>query len=506
MSEETKRNQSYDHKTDEKTSYRSIFKATSLFGGVQVFQILISVIRSKIVALLLGPSGVGILGLFQSATVMIQSVTSMGLSTSAVRDVSEAHSTGETRQVARVVTTLRRLVWVTGLLGTLVVIILSPILSQASFGNKDYVIPFIFLSIVLLLDQLSAGQKVLLQGTRRLKDLAKASTFGAAIGLVVTVPIYYLFGINGIVPTLILNSLITLFFSWLFSKKIKLEKVDLCLKETFKCGATMLKMGFAMSLSGMLVYASSFFLRGFIRMVGGTEAVGVFTAGFTLLGSYVGMVFTAMNTDYYPRLASSCKDNTKMSQIVNEQGEVASLILGPLLMICLVFANNIIKLLYSDSFVLACDYLFWAIIGMMFKLGSWLVAFQVVAKGDMKTFIINEMSANVYSFILSILGYHLYGLKGLGIAFSISFLLYFIQIYFVTRKCYNFKFSSPFIKVYTIEVTLVFLCMIMVWVTRVTPLTYVIGIPMIILATVWSFYELNKRITLISMLKSRIKK
>lgn len=492
-------------KIEAQSSYRSIFKATTLFGGVQIIQILVAVIRSKVVAVLLGPMGVGILGLYQSAITMVQSVTSMGLSTSAVRDVSEASGQGDTESVSRIVIIVRRLVWVTGLLGTIAIIAFSPILSKVTFGSYDYVIPFISLSVVMLFDQLSAGQKVVLQGLRKLRDLAKASVWGALCGLVFTVPLYYLLGIQGIVPTLILNSIITLFFSWVFSRKIKINKVEISVGQTLKGGASMLKMGLAMSLSGMLVYASSYFLRGFIRIEDGTEAVGIFTAGFTLLTSYVGMIFSAMGTDYYPRLAAVCKNQEKTNNIINEQGEVASLILGPLLIGFLLFMTFIVKLLYSDGFLGACDYLYWAIIGMMFKLGSWVIAYQIVAKGDMKTFIINELVANTYSFFFSIIGYRLGGQAGLGVAFSLGFIIYTIQIYFVTTKKYHFALNSGFVKIYTIETLLVMACMFLVKLISSTGFMYLVGVPLLIAALFWSFKELNKRIDLLSLIKMRIK-
>ena len=63
--------------SEEKASYRSIMKATSLFGGVQVFNILISIIRSKFVAILLGPAGLGIVGLLQSTIGLVTSLTSL---------------------------------------------------------------------------------------------------------------------------------------------------------------------------------------------------------------------------------------------------------------------------------------------------------------------------------------------------------------------------------------------------------------------------------------------
>lgn len=102
------------------------------------------------------------MGLLTTATLLIKNITSMGLSTSAVRDVSEANGAGDDNRVALVVTVLRRLVVYTGLLGTIAVIVLSPVLSFTSFGNYDYTIPFILLSVTLLFDQLSAGRLVIL--------------------------------------------------------------------------------------------------------------------------------------------------------------------------------------------------------------------------------------------------------------------------------------------------------------------------------------------------------
>lgn len=116
------------------------------------------------------------------------------------------------------------------MLGLTVVAVTSPLLSKSAFGNYDYTIPFIFLSIILLLDQLSAGQKVILQGLRRLKDLARCSAIGVTVGLIVSIPFYYWMGIEGIAPTLILTSACSLLVSWWYSRKMKIGKVDISVK------------------------------------------------------------------------------------------------------------------------------------------------------------------------------------------------------------------------------------------------------------------------------------
>ena len=487
------------------SAYRSIFKATSLFGGVQAYQILIGVIKSKFIAVLLGPAGMGIQGLYQSAIHLIQSASSLGLSQSAVRDVSEANGSGDTKRIGLTVAVVKRLVWITGLLGLVLTAALSPLLSKVTFGSYDYTIPFVILSIILLLDQLSAGQKVILQGMRKLKFLAKSTAIGATVGLIVSVPLYYLFGIKGIVPTLILNSVTMLCLSWYFSRKITVEDVKVTNRQTLEQGKTMMKMGVAMSISAIMVTLISYLLRGFIRHEGGIEQVGLFSAGFVLVNSYVGMVFNAMATDYYPRLSEVNHDNEKCREVMNQQGEVAILILAPILVSCMILMPFIVRLIYSDKFLPATDYILWAVLGMMFKALSWTLSFGFLAKAESKLFIINEVVTNIYSFGLSLVGYHFYNLAGLGMAFVLTYLIYSIQVYLIAKKRYEFSFASSFKKVFSIQLLIVVSVFVLIY-TCESGLRYIPLFLVFALCSAYSLKELNKRMDVVKAIKSRIKR
>lgn len=479
--------------TDQKSSYRSIFKATSLFGGVQVYQILIQIIRSKIVAVLLGPSGFGIAGLYSSAIELVKKVTSLGISQSAVRDVSEANGTGDIKKISRTVTVLRKVVWWTGLLGLIVVATLSPILSITSFGNYDYTIPFIVLSVTLLLDQLCAGQKVVLQGMRRLRDLAKCSAIGVTLGLIITVPLYYLFDVEGIVPTMVLNAVASFVIAWIYAKKVKLEPVEVTPRETFVESKSMMKMGLAMSISGILSMGVAFALRSYIRSIGGTEEVGLYQAGFAIINSYVGLVFTAIGTDYYPRLAAVNKDNQKCKEIICQQGEIGILILAPMLTFCIVFMPIVIRILYSDTFIAANGFILWCCLGMMLRMASWVISYIFVAKSESKLFIVNELSANAYNLVLSILSYKLWGLVGMGIAFAAEYLIYFIQVFAIAYKRYKFNFNISFLKIFLSQLLLVCMCLFVVLITRGWQ-KYLIGTMLIMVCCVESYIVLDKKI------------
>jgi O-antigen/teichoic acid export membrane protein len=487
--------------TEDRSAYRSIFKATSLFGGVQVINILISIVKQKFIAILLGPTGMGISGLYLSATQLIQGLTSMGLSSSAVKDVAEANGTGDFQRISRVVTVLKKLVWITGLLGMIVVIALSPILSKSTFGNYDYTIPFIFLSVTLLFQQLSAGQSVVLQGMRKLKHLAKSGVLGSFLGLIISVPIYYFFGLEGIVPTLILSSITTLLLTWYFSRKIKLEKVSISPKQTFEEGKGMLKMGLVMTLSSILVLGSAYIVRIFIVRIGGTDEVGLYTAGFAIVNGYVGLIFTAMGTDYYPRLAAINKDNDKCKKMINQQAEISILIIVPIIIVFLLISPFIITLLYSNKFLPISEFMKWAMLGMIFKAVSWSISFQFIAKQDMKMFAVNEIIANGYVLILNLLGYYFLGLEGLGVSFALSYFLYLIQVYLVTKFRYKYSFVNSFVKLFSILLFLLVSCFILIYFWK-SNFVYIPTIFLTLICFTYSYIELDKRMELTKAIRS----
>lgn len=493
-----------EKKAEDKSSYRSIFKATSLFGGVEVYKILIQIIKSKFIAVLLGPVGLGIQGLLVSGLDIVKQLTSFGLSQSAVRDVAEAKGSNDYDRVNRTITVIRKIVWATGLLGMIGVIVFSPVLSKTSFGNNDYIVAFIILSVTLLLDQLSAGQKVALQGMRRLKDLAKASAVGATLGLLISVPFYYFWGVKGIVPTLVLTSVSGLLLSWYFSRKIETHPVKISLAQTFKEGKVMLKMGVAMSISAIMLSATMYVLKAFISHHGGAEMVGYYTAGAAIITTYVGMIFQAISTDYYPRLAAVNEDNHKCTEIVNQQGEIASLIMGAALTVCVVFMPLIIRVLYSDSFLPATVYVVIASVGMMFKLASWLISYQFVAKGESRIFIVLEISANLYMLLFNIVGYWIWGLAGLGASFALGYLVYLVQVYVIASKKYDFSYNKSFIRIFLVQFLMVCIALLISFTLKGWTL-YIVGGLVCVISVLWSIKELNERIELVAFLKKRNK-
>ena len=208
---------------EQKEVYRQIFKATSIFGGVQVYNIIVGIIRAKVIAILLGPTGVGIISLFTSTIQLLNQATGFGVEQSGVRDIAEAYGTQDEKRISITFTVVRKIIWFTGLLGAIVCIIFAGSLSELTFGTSAHRWSFVILSGVILLTQLGNGQSMLLRGTRRIKELAKSSMLGATLGLLTSIPLYYFYGVKGIVPSLFLSSVFICSIYWLYARKLKVS-------------------------------------------------------------------------------------------------------------------------------------------------------------------------------------------------------------------------------------------------------------------------------------------
>ena len=476
-------------------SYRQIMKATSIFGGVQFFHIIISLMRSKVLAVLLGPAGMGISGLFANTIGMIQSLTNFGLGTSAVKDIAIAHKSENQSRINTIVTVFRRLVLITGFLGLLITLIFAPLLSNITFGNENYTVAFRWLAFTLLLNQLTSGQNVLLQGTRKLTYLAKANTIGALSSLLISLPLYYFFGVDGIVPAIIGSSLFTLIIAMFFAKKIKIKKQIITYSEVKNEGSAMLKLGFTLSLSGLITSIAAYLVSIFISNLGGIEEMGLYNAGFAIIVTYVGMVFSAMITDYYPRLAAVANNQEESLSLINQQATIAILILSPILIVLLVFINFFVIFLYSSKFIGVIGMIHWAALGMYFKAVSWALVIYILAKGSSKLYFINSLIFNICLLIFNLLGYYFLGLDGLGISYLIAFIIYSIQVYFIIKTKYQFKFDIDFILIFFVQLTLGLLSFLSVSFLQ-QKYSYIIGVILIILSIWHSFIELDKRLNL----------
>lgn len=487
---------------DNKNSYRDILKATSLFSGVQVSGVIISIAKSKLAAILIGATGIGIVGVLNSTLNVIIGLTKLGLDVSAVKEISALNGKNKPK-VEKTIIVLRKLCWIIGLIGALTTFALSPWLSNLVFGNTTHIFSFMLLSIAVLFNQLTVGNLAVLQGLRKLKKLAKATLWGSVLSLLIIIPLYYYYGINGIVPSIILISIFTYIFSWIYTKNEFVKKPKLSIKETINHGKSMVRLGFVLSLGGLATIITIYAIQIFITKKGGIDEVGFYNAAFLIINAYVGVIFNAMSKDYFPRLSAIIHNQDYLLKVVNQQAYVAILILTPIIVIFLAFIPSIINILFTKEFVPIIGILTFGILATLFKAVSWSMGYILVAKGDSRLYIKTEVSFNLLLFLMSIFGYIYNGLTGVGISYLLYYIIYLIGIKIIAHNKYQFKFESEFYKKLIICLLLCFGAFFTTYLENLY-LKYAFMFVFILTSSIFSIKQLDHKTDLLKVLKQRI--
>lgn len=420
---------------------RMAMKAMGLFGGVQVMGILCSIVRTKLVALWIGPVGMGLFGLFNNALEMISTGTNLGIRSSSVRDISQALEDRDKGLVAKMVAVVRKWSLWLGLAGALLTVSLAPLLSQVTFGDSDHIWGFVALSIAVLLQALTNGEYAVLQGTARLKRLASVTLWGTIVGLATSIPLFYLLRERSILPSIIAYALALAAFAWAFRNR-DYSSVSVGRQETFDMGKGFVRLGIFMTLGNFASILASYAFNAWLNVHAGTEQVGFYQAGYTLINKYTGLILTALGMEYYPRLSRVAQSRIRLRAFVSQEINVAIAVMAPVVALFIVLRELIVWLLYTPEFNVILTFVSWGMIGTILRTLSWCLAFTILAKGDGKTYLWTEVASAVINLGLNIVFYQWWGLTGLGVAFLVSYLLYTVIVAVVYFKLYRLSVSQ----------------------------------------------------------------
>jgi PST family polysaccharide transporter len=422
-----------------KSSHAQILKSSSLIGGSSLINILVGMIRVKFTAVYLGTLGVGLFGAYSTILGPLAMLAGMGINSSGVRQIAEAAGNGDQEAVARSLLTVRRVSWVTGLLGMVLLIILAYPLSVATFGNSSQVTALRILSTTLLFGSVAGGFGAIIQGTRRIRDMALQGIIGSLASLPISIPMMMLWREKALVPMMLVSALFACVTTWWFSRKVQTVSIRMSLRETWREAQPLLKLGLVFMSAGLMTAACAYLQRVMIIRMLGLEANGIYASAWNLSNYYIGFILGAMGADFYPRLTAVNQNHSEVNRLVNEQTEVGLLMALPGIIATLTLAPLIIQLFYTSAFLSAVDVLRWQILGLMLRLISWPMGFILLAKGEKGWFFWNELLANVVSIGFLWGGIHFFGLKGTGIAFFALYAYQVVVILFVSKHLTGFS-------------------------------------------------------------------
>ena len=421
--------------------YSHVLKFTGLFGGVQGLNVVIGLVRNKFVALLLGPGGMGLVSLFNTTVQLISQATHLGISFSAVRHISEYYDAENTEKVAHYVKVVRGWCLLTALVGMLVCVVLGPFLSSATFSWGDHTLHFVLLAPAIGMIAITGGETAILKGQRKLGALALVQIAAALASLVISIPIYYFFWQAGIVPVIVLMAFVTMCATLWFSLRL----FPLQFGGTYGIlgeGMEMVRLGVAYTLAAVIGTASEMLIRSYLNVVGDLDVLGLYNAGYMLTITYAGMVFSAMETDYYPRLSAVQHDIRATNETVNRQMEVSLLLVSPMLAALIIALPVVVPLLFSQEFLPVVGMAQVAALAMYMKVLTLPVAYITLARGYSLSYLFLETSYFVVFVILIFFGYRYWGLFGTGVAITLAHVFEFLLVNAYAYKKYGYRSSA----------------------------------------------------------------
>lgn len=474
-------------------SFRNILKGTSIFGGVQIFNILISAVRLKFVAMILGPVGMGIAGLFNNASLTIQQFASLGLNLSIVKEIG--HSKNDEKRLSKVLGAIKPLILISGLIGALICLLMPKTLSSFTFGDDKYTGGFILLSAAVFFSIVGTALMSVLQGLHAIKPLSRATIIGSFVGLTIGVPLYWLYGTEGIVPALIIIAVSTCVWYFISLRKVlNLPKSPWNKELHLPIVKSLIFMGLVLMSNDIFRNLANYIVNIFIRRQGSMEEVGFYQSCTTMTMQYSAIVFSAMAMDYLPRLATASHDNFKMCEVVNRQIEIVGLVIAPVASSVIFLAPWVIEIFQTEKFLSAVTLLRLMAMGIVVRALMYPLGYIVFTKDNKRLFFwMESVGANILTLCLACGGYKLMGLNGLGIAAIIDCSICLCVYILVNHKLYRYSISSSAGKIMSL---VLLACLAMTAITfTLHGLTMIISATALLLTTSWfSVTSLLKRV------------
>ncbi len=469
-------------------------KSTFLFGAVQIVSVLFSLLRSKFVAVWMGSIGFGAFALYSQTQLIMSAFFGMGLNTSVVQDIAADSEECETfhnvKPFRYVFLSLKMgVIWCALLVGLIFCFDEALVYLQIEFYDALLLVSAGFFGHITLC--LAA----IFQGFRLRRVLALSIIFSSLLGFVFVLPILYYYVIEGIVFAIFVSSIIAFFVHGFFLFKTfgtigffnNLGNLHQEKELVFK--------GLNFMIGGLLASITIYITRIYISYHNGPSEVGLYSAWYAVLFNYVGMVFTAMSMDFFPKLTKvvNSSGNDGIVNLLQKDIHVGFYILFPLLTVLGLFSDFILEILYSKEFLVISNVLKLSLIGMFFRLFGWVLSFLVMANGDSKLFLKTEFIANLYALFLNLMFYSLFGLFGLGLAFVLTNLFYFLHLLLLVNRKYGVNLTSKIWMQYIPEMLFVVSVVISSFFLD-NHWNIVLGLFFLAITSFWSFKKLNFKI------------
>lgn len=424
-----------------KPEYRTSLSAARIIGGANALTYGIGLVRTKVAALLLGPEGIGLLGIFQVALQLMGTVAGLGFGTSAVRVVSERKVADDLPATSRFVNVVRIASARLALAGLVLTLVLSMPLSRVVFGSSSHFIDFLILAVGVAAHVMLFSHQAILQGLGELGSIARSNVFGTLAALPVALALYGYLGASGIPIALAVNFVAMAAFS-VHAVPSWVGRQQLSTRRLWHEARPLLGFGIATMWGTALGSVTLLTVRSVIVRSLDLDSAGQYTSAWIISGMLAQFVLAGLGTEFYPRLSSVAGENAKTNLMVNRQVEIGLLLAIPGLMLSVTGGEIGMSLLFSSEFVEGARLLPWFVAGIAVQVASWPLGFIQRAAGRTGWLVATQTEGQLVLLLASVALFQIrQDLLGFAIAIPLAYALHSCVLLFSARRISKFGYN-----------------------------------------------------------------
>lgn len=430
----------------ESNQINGILKSASTTGLASIVNMAVGLIRSKVFALFLGTSGVGLTGLYFNIMYVASILGELGSGIAIVRELSaDGRSDSARRKIVE--TGIYMAVVLSVLTGILLYLTRAPI-AQHIIRDPARADEMIYLCIgaaAFLGGRILTGA---LQGMRWIKAYALVVGIGALPGTLAAAIMAARGGMDLIAVisiatpvSVFVTACAVFFFNWRRHQAARAHTVDTDMHSHAHWAGSMLRVGAVLTLSVLLQQVVVLVLRGYIIAQDGLTEAGLFHAAWTISNLYMGLVVAALGTDFYPRLTAHIDRPDEATSILNDGLKVALFLALPLVLGTVGGAMIALNLFFSSEFLGATRLLQYLALGNLAKIVAVTLCYILLARGWRFIYFGLDLINNAIFFGVSYAFYDQYGLEVIGIGFCLGYAVHMILILILARANITFRFQ-----------------------------------------------------------------
>ncbi|MDE9444686.1 O-antigen translocase [Xenorhabdus bovienii] len=395
-----------------------------------VFKMLAGLVINKAISIYIGPSGLALIGQFQSFSQLTMIAAQGAINNGVVKYTAEYRLNN--KKLPLLFSTSVKISLMTSILVGGLLILLSKTAASEVLLDIKYQYIFIIFGFTIILFVFNGLFLSILNGLKEISTYIKINIIQSIYALLFTSTLIIFFGLNGALIALATHQSVILLVTLYFLKNHPIIKWNHFIKPFNKPIAKKLMAYSAMAITAaIMVPISHLIIRNYLGSTIGWNQAGYWQGVWYISNTYLLVITTALSTYYLPRLSEIGSNRELISEL-----KKGYKLLMPIMICCalIVFLlkDIIITILFTKDFLEMRNLFLWQIVGDVFKIASWLFTYIMIAKSMTKIFITTEIIFGISFIIFSYLFTKNFGLVGMSYAHCINYFLYFLTtlIYF----------------------------------------------------------------------------